>query len=174
MQHPQDHSQLEISDDKGRLDVPLIHHFLSEEAYWCLGIPQATVQRAINHSLCFGGYVAGQQVAFARVITDRATFGYLADVFVLPAPAIAGTAAPQSGDLGCPRPLCRFWLRAAAQTGQPDGKVRSRDLSAPLSSVTQAARGARRFMQHAPALWRRGVTVPDEGVRDLIVLGPGH
>lgn len=78
-------SRLEISDDKGRLDVPLIHRFLSEEAYWSLGIPLATVQRAINHSLCFGGYVDGQQVAFARVITDRATFGYLSDVFVLPA-----------------------------------------------------------------------------------------
>lgn len=77
-------SQLEISDDKGRLDVSLIHQFLSEEAYWCLGIPRSTLQRAINHSLCFGGYLAGQQVAFARVITDRATFGYLADVFVLP------------------------------------------------------------------------------------------
>ena len=82
MQHTQ--SPLEISDDKGRLDVPLIHRFLSEEAYWSLGIPLSTVQRAINHSLCFGGYVDGQQVAFARVITDRATFGYLADVFVLP------------------------------------------------------------------------------------------
>lgn len=76
---------LEISDDKGRLDVPLIHRFLSEEAYWSPGIPFATVQRAINHSLCFGGYLAGQQIAFARVITDRATFGYLSDVFVLPA-----------------------------------------------------------------------------------------
>lgn len=75
---------LEISDDKGRLDVPLIHRFLSEQAYWSLGIPFSTVQRAINHSLSFGGYLAGQQVAFARVITDRATFGYLADVFVLP------------------------------------------------------------------------------------------
>ena len=83
MQHTQ--SPLEISDDKGRLDVPLIHRFLSEEAYWSLGIPLSTVQRAINHSLCFGGYVDGQQVTFARVITDRATFGYLSDVFVLPA-----------------------------------------------------------------------------------------
>ena len=55
MQHTQ--SPLEISDDKGRLDVPLIHRFLSEEAYWSLGIPLSTVQRAINHSLCFGGYV---------------------------------------------------------------------------------------------------------------------
>lgn len=75
---------LEISTDQGRLDLPLIHRFLSEEAYWCRGIPLATLQRAINHSLCFGGYLGGQQVAFARVITDRATFGYLADVFVLP------------------------------------------------------------------------------------------
>lgn len=83
MQHTQ--SPLEISDDKGRLNVPLIHRFLSEEAYWSLGIPLSTVQRAINHSLCFGGYVDGQQVAFARVITDKATFGYLSDVFVLPA-----------------------------------------------------------------------------------------
>ena len=84
MQTAQHSPQLEISDDKGRLDVSLIHQFLSEEAYWCLGIPRSTLQRAINHSLCFGGYLAGQQVAFARVITDRATFGYLADVFVLP------------------------------------------------------------------------------------------
>ena len=83
MQHTE--FPLEISDDKGRLDVPLIHRFLSEEAYWSPGIPLSTVQRAINHSLCFGGYVNGQQVAFARVITDRATFGYLSDVFVLPA-----------------------------------------------------------------------------------------
>ncbi|MGL6558279.1 GNAT family N-acetyltransferase [Aeromonas dhakensis] len=75
---------LEISADLGRLDLPLIHRFLSEQAYWCRGIPLATLQRAINHSLCFGGYLGGQQVAFARVITDRATFGYLADVFVLP------------------------------------------------------------------------------------------
>lgn len=84
MQQNATHPPLEISDDKGRLDVPLIHRFLSEEAYWSRGIPHSTVVRAINHSLCVGGYVDGQQVAFARVITDRATFGYLADVFVLP------------------------------------------------------------------------------------------
>ncbi|PJG58764.1 GNAT family N-acetyltransferase [Aeromonas cavernicola] len=84
MPHHTPFPPLAISDDKGRLDVPLIHRFLSEEAYWCREIPLATVQRAINHSLCFGGYLSGQQVAFARVITDHATFGYLADVFVLP------------------------------------------------------------------------------------------
>ena len=84
MQQSTTHSPIEISDDKGRLDLPLIHRFLSEEAYWCRGIPHSTVVRAINHSLCFGAYLDGQQVAFARVITDKATFGYLADVFVLP------------------------------------------------------------------------------------------
>lgn len=77
---------LRISTDKQELDLPLIHHFLSEQAYWCLGIPLDTVQRAIAGSLCVGGYVEGAgQVAFARAITDGATFVYLADVFVLDA-----------------------------------------------------------------------------------------
>jgi GNAT superfamily N-acetyltransferase len=75
---------LQVSTDKDRLDIGLIHRFLANEAYWCRGIPRATVERAIAGSLCFGGYVDGQQVAFARVVTDCATFGYLADVFVLP------------------------------------------------------------------------------------------
>ena len=75
---------LQVSTDKDRLDIGLIHHFLATEAYWCRGIPRATVERAIAGSLCFGGYIDGRQVAFARVITDGATFGYLADVFVLP------------------------------------------------------------------------------------------
>ncbi len=74
---------LRISTDKHELDVGLVHHFLSTEAYWSCGIPRATVERAIAGSLCFGGYLDGRQVAFARVVTDGATFGYLADVFVL-------------------------------------------------------------------------------------------
>lgn len=75
---------LQITTDKGRLDIGLIHRFLSTEAYWSRGIPRATVERAIAGSLCFGGHLDGCQVAFARVVTDGATFGYLADVFVLP------------------------------------------------------------------------------------------
>lgn len=75
---------LQITTDKDRLDTGLIHRFLSTEAYWSRGIPHATVERAIAGSLCFGGYLDGRQVAFARVVTDGATFGYLADVFVLP------------------------------------------------------------------------------------------
>lgn len=58
---------LRISTDKQELDLPLIHRFLSGQAYWCLGIPLDTVQRAIDGSLCFGGYCEGVgQVAFAR------------------------------------------------------------------------------------------------------------
>lgn len=75
---------LQVSTNKGRLDIELIHRFLSEEAYWSRGIPRKVVERAIEGSLCFGGYLDGRQVAFARVVTDGATFGYLADVFVVP------------------------------------------------------------------------------------------
>lgn len=73
-----------ISTDKSHLDIPLIHQFLSQESYWAQNIPLDVVQRSIDNSLCFGMYCHDQQVGFARVITDQATFAYLADVFVLP------------------------------------------------------------------------------------------
>jgi GNAT superfamily N-acetyltransferase len=73
-----------ISTDPARLDVALIHRFLSEESHWARGIPRGVVERAIAHSLCFGAYDDdGAQLGFARVVTDRATFAWLADVFVL-------------------------------------------------------------------------------------------
>lgn len=74
--------RIEIDTDKGRLDVPLIHGFLTS-SYWAKGIPIDVVRRSIEGSLCFGIYEAGQQVGFARVVSDYATFAYLADVFVL-------------------------------------------------------------------------------------------
>lgn len=77
---------LRISTDRDLLDMDMVHRFLSQEAYWSRGIPRATVEQAVAESLCFGGHLDGVgQVAFARVVTDGATFGYLADVFVLPA-----------------------------------------------------------------------------------------
>lgn len=76
---------LRIDTSREALDRDMIHAFLAEQAYWSRGIPRDTVERAIDGSLCFGGYLDGRQVAFARVVTDGATFGYLADVFVLPA-----------------------------------------------------------------------------------------
>jgi GNAT superfamily N-acetyltransferase len=73
-----------ISTDKSRLDMRRLHQFLSREAYWSLGRPRAVVERAIEHSLCFGLYDRGAQVGFARVVTDYATFAWVCDVFVLP------------------------------------------------------------------------------------------
>jgi len=71
-----------ISTDPAKLDLDVIHGFLSR-AYWCEDIPRSTLERAIGNSLCFGVYAGGRQVGFARVVTDRATFAYLADVFIL-------------------------------------------------------------------------------------------
>ena len=77
-------SSLKISTDRGELDVPMIYRFLSEQSTWAVGISRVVVERSIENSLCFGGYVDGRQVAFARVVTDFATFGNLVDVFVIP------------------------------------------------------------------------------------------
>jgi N-acetylglutamate synthase-like GNAT family acetyltransferase len=77
-------SNFEISTDRRRLDVGMIYRFLSEQSTWAVGIPRDIVERSIDNSLCFGGFVDGRQVAFARVITDYATFGNMVDVFVLP------------------------------------------------------------------------------------------
>jgi GNAT superfamily N-acetyltransferase len=77
-------NELRISTDPAQLDIPLIHRFLTTQSTWAKGIGEELVRRSIANSLCFGGYIAGQQVAFARVVTDRATFANLVDVFVLP------------------------------------------------------------------------------------------
>jgi GNAT superfamily N-acetyltransferase len=77
-------SNFRISTDQSKLDIPLIHRFLSEQSTWAKNIPLATLERAIKNSLCFGGFIDSSQVAFARVITDYATFANLVDVFVLP------------------------------------------------------------------------------------------
>jgi len=74
-----------VSSDPARLDLDLVHRYLSEESYWAAGIPRAVLDRAVAGSLCFGVYEGDRQVGFARVVTDRATFAYLCDVFVLPA-----------------------------------------------------------------------------------------
>ena len=73
-----------ISTYKNRIDVNAVHTFLSH-SYWAVGIDISTVQRAIDHSLCFGMYEGTTQIGFARVITDYTRFAYLADVFVLDA-----------------------------------------------------------------------------------------
>ncbi len=72
-----------ISTDVARLDVALIHDFLSNRSYWAQGRPRQVVEDAIAHSLCFGVYEGDAQVGFARVVTDYATFAWLCDVFIL-------------------------------------------------------------------------------------------
>jgi len=74
-----------ISTDKSRLEVDMIHRFLTAEAYWSRNIPRDLVERSIENSICFGAYDGENQVGFARVVTDRAIFAYIGDVFVLPA-----------------------------------------------------------------------------------------
>jgi GNAT superfamily N-acetyltransferase len=72
----------EIATERDRLDLDYVHAFLTT-SYWSPGIARDRVERAIAGSLCFGLYAPdGAQAGFARVVTDRATFAYLADVFV--------------------------------------------------------------------------------------------
>lgn len=73
----------EISTDPARLDVARVHRFLSTEAYWSPGVSLETVERSIRGSMPFGVYAPdGSQVGFARVVTDRATFAWVADVYI--------------------------------------------------------------------------------------------
>jgi GNAT superfamily N-acetyltransferase len=78
-----DSSAIEVSADPSRIDLPLVCDFLGQ-SYWAKHVPRELVEQSIRNSLCFGAYLNGQQIAFARVITDRALVAYLADVFVLP------------------------------------------------------------------------------------------
>ncbi|MCC8426045.1 GNAT family N-acetyltransferase [Mucilaginibacter sp. UR6-11] len=73
-----------ISTDKSLLDFDVIHNYLNQDSYWAKGIPPERLRSAINNSICFGIYHHRKQAGFARVITDKATFAYIADVFVLP------------------------------------------------------------------------------------------
>lgn len=76
------HDGIRITDDPASVDLDVVHGFL-REAYWSPGVPRAVVARAVAHSLCLSAFGDGSQVGFARVVTDRATFAYLCDVFVL-------------------------------------------------------------------------------------------
>ena len=81
----QEHHQGEfvISTDPARLDLDVIHGYLAGTSYWAAGRAREVVARALRHSLCFGVYRDRQQIGFARVVTDFATFAWLADVFIL-------------------------------------------------------------------------------------------
>lgn len=72
-----------ISTDPARLEIEVIHHFLVTESYWANTRTLAQTVRAIENSICFGLYGGGRQIGFARVVTDKTTFAYLGDVFVI-------------------------------------------------------------------------------------------
>lgn len=71
-----------ITTDKQLMNVHEVHEWLTEKAYWCEGIPFETVKTAFDNSYCIGALIDGRQVAYGRLITDYAVFGYLADVYV--------------------------------------------------------------------------------------------
>jgi len=72
-----------ISTDHQRLDIPFIHEFLSNSSYWATGRSREVVERSIVNSLNFGVFKGHEQIGFARVVTDYATFAWLADVFII-------------------------------------------------------------------------------------------
>ena len=72
-----------ISTDKEKLQIDVIHEFLTE-TYWAKGRTLEEVKKTIEHCLCFGMYLDGKQIGFARLATDYTVFAYLMDVFVLP------------------------------------------------------------------------------------------
>lgn len=76
--------EYEIDTDPARLDLDVTHKFLSEEAYWSQGVPREILERAVGNSMVFGAYRDGAQAGFVRVVSDRATFAWICDVFVLP------------------------------------------------------------------------------------------
>jgi GNAT superfamily N-acetyltransferase len=75
---------VQISTDKSLLNIEVIYKYLNEDSYWAQGIPFERLTRAIENSLCFGVYSQQTLAGFARVVTDKATFGYICDVFILP------------------------------------------------------------------------------------------
>jgi GNAT superfamily N-acetyltransferase len=83
MHHLWSKGDYEISTDPARIDAVMVHEFLTN-SYWAKGIPAETVHLSIEKSIPFGVYHGQQQVGFARIISDLATFAYLADVFILP------------------------------------------------------------------------------------------
>jgi GNAT superfamily N-acetyltransferase len=76
--------EYEIDDDPGRVDLDVVQGFLAG-SYWAAGVPRDVVARSVANSLVLGLYHGGRQIGFTRVVTDRATFAWVADVFVLPA-----------------------------------------------------------------------------------------
>jgi N-acetylglutamate synthase-like GNAT family acetyltransferase len=139
---------LRISADPAELDVALVHDFLTRHSYWAAGIPKETLERALANSLCFGGYVGGRQVAFARAVTDQATFAYLADVYVV---------AEQRGQ-GYGRAMVKAVLEDPRLQGLRRWHLVTSDMQ-PLYrelGFTELTHPERHMQKHDPDVYRRG------------------
>ncbi len=75
-------NNISYSTDKNKLNLQFIHDFLCNKSYWAQGLPFATLKTAIDNSVCFGVFIEDTQIGFARLVTDRVSFGYLCDVFI--------------------------------------------------------------------------------------------
>lgn len=144
---------LRISTDKRELDVDVIHAFLRDQAPWSLGIARHIVERAIEGSLCFGAYLGERQVAFARVVTDYATFGYLCDVFVLPEYRSRGYAAALVQHIFEAEPLTQL-RRIVLVTTDAHGLYRPCGF--------EALAHPHKYMElHRPDVYRQGSPAPE-------------
>lgn len=85
MTYERTHESFLLSTDPAKIDLPTVHRYLSESSYWAKNIPFDVFRTSVQNALCFGIYENGRQAGFARVITDKATFGYIGDVFILDA-----------------------------------------------------------------------------------------
>ena len=85
MTYERTHESFLLSTDPAKIDLPTVHRYLSESSYWAKNIPFEVFRTSVQNALCFGIYENGHQAGFARVITDKATFGYIGDVFILDA-----------------------------------------------------------------------------------------
>ncbi|MCW3481005.1 GNAT family N-acetyltransferase [Neisseriaceae bacterium JH1-16] len=138
---------VEFSTDPARLDRELIHHFLSEDAYWSRGLPREVLERAIDGSLCAAAYRDGRQIGFARAVTDRATFAYLADVFVLPEARGAGIGKELVGFL-LAQPELQGLRRLMLVTADAHGLYAG-------FGFTELAAPERVMERHDPGVYRR-------------------
>ena len=142
-------TELRVSTEVAELDVPLIHHFLSKNTYWAKDIPLALVQKAIANSLCFGGFIGNDQVAFARVISDYTTFANLVDVFVLPDHRGRGYSKSLM-DAVFSHPQLQGLRRFTLATGDAHGLYAQYGFTAPLFPETLMERYFRSIYAGAP------------------------
>ena len=141
----------EIDTDRERLDFLVIHSFLSEESYWAKGRSLEVVRRSIENSLPFGIFHGGGQVGFGRVVTDYATFAWVADVFVLPGHRGRGLAAWMLEIMLAHPDLqgLRRWALATKDAHQLYDKLRFRPLRWPARWMERPGDG----LQESPDYW---------------------